>query len=210
MGGFATMTETTRAVQDLIDRAGGGEVAARHELLEHYRDHLRRMVGARLDRRLAPRVDPSDVVQEALADASRRMDEYLEDRPLPFFAWLRQLAGERLIDAHRRHVLSQRRSINRESRPSDLPDDSAVTLAQRLVSDDTSPSNRLIREESRGRVLEALAGLSPRDRDVLVMRHLEQLSTAEIADALGVSVGAVESRLLRALLRLRGRMESNP
>jgi RNA polymerase sigma-70 factor (ECF subfamily) len=202
------MTETPGVTQGLIERAERGDDAARHELLELYRDYLRRMVAARLDRRLAPRVDPSDVVQEALADAARRMDEFLRDRPLSFFGWLRQLAGERLIDTHRRHVLSQRRSIARESRDLGLPDDSALALTRKLIANDTSPSNRLLRQEQHDQLMAALAALSPRDREVLVMRHLEQLSTAEIADALGITEGAVESRLLRALIRLRGRMEA--
>jgi RNA polymerase sigma-70 factor (ECF subfamily) len=202
-----TMTETTRVTQDLIDRVGQGDESARHDLLERYRDYLRRMVAARLDRRLAPRVDPSDVVQEALADASRRMDEYLRDRPIPFVAWLRQLAGDRVIDTHRRHVQSQRRSVTRESRPSEIPDESSISLAGMLLANDTSPSNRMMKEERREQMMAAMAALSPRDREVLVMRHLEQLSTNEIAEALGISVGAVESRLLRALFRLRSRLE---
>jgi RNA polymerase sigma-70 factor (ECF subfamily) len=203
------MTETSEVTQDLIDRVGRGDEAARRELLERYRDYLRRMVAARLDRRLAPRIDPSDVVQETLADAARRLDQYLQDRPLPFFAWLRQLAGERVVDTHRRHVLSQKRSVARESRPTDLPDESSVALADRLLSNDTSPSNRLARQERHQQMMSAMSALSPRDREVLVMRHLEQLGTSEIAEALGISVGAVEARLLRALIRLRGRLEAS-
>ncbi len=201
------MTETTRVTEELIDRVGQGDESARHDLLERYRDYLRRMVAARLDRRLAPRVDPSDVVQEALADASRRMDEYLRDRPIPFVAWLRQLAGDRVIDAHRWHVQSRRRSVTRESHPPEVSDESSISLARMLLADDTSPSNRMMKEERREQMLAAMAALSPRDREVLVMRHLEQLSTNEIAEALGISVGAVESRLLRALFRLRSRLE---
>jgi RNA polymerase sigma-70 factor, ECF subfamily len=203
------MAETTRITEHLIERAGHGDDDARRELLEQYRDNLKRMVAARLDRRLAPRVDPSDVVQETLADAARRMDEYLRDRPLPFFGWLRQLAGERVIDTHRRHVLAQRRSITRESRTPELSEESAVELGRKLMASDTSPSNRLMRQERCDQVMAALAGLSPRDREVLVMRHLEQLSTAEVAEALGISVGAVEVRLFRALVRMRARLEAD-
>src|SRR5271156_997477 len=104
------MTEATRLTEALINRAGQGDVTARHELLDRYRDYLRRMVATRLDRRLAPRVDPSDIVQETLADAAERLDDYLRDRPLPFHGWLRQLAGEHVIQTHRRHVGAQRRS----------------------------------------------------------------------------------------------------
>jgi RNA polymerase sigma-70 factor (ECF subfamily) len=205
-------TTTNQPDPHLIDRASRDDgQEARRELLEGYRDYLRRMVAARLDRRLAPRVDPSDVVQEALADASRRLDDYFRDRPLPFLAWLRQITAERVIDAHRRHIQSQRRSVSREvPLPEAPPDESAVALARLLVASDTSPSNRLIRRERSEQLTAALDALAPRDREILVMRHLEQLSTAEIAEALGLSAGAVEGRLLRALLRLRSRMGQAP
>ncbi|WP_422926740.1 sigma-70 family RNA polymerase sigma factor [Singulisphaera sp. PoT] len=203
------MTESTRGLEELLNQADQGIATARHELLERYRENLRRMVASRLDRRLTSRIDPSDVVQETLADAARRMDEYFEDRPIPFFGWLRQLAGERVIDTHRRHIVSQRRSINREDRVLELPDASANELVRRLASADTSPSNRLSRQERREQVMAALAALSPRDREVLVMRYLEQLSAAEIAEALGITEGAVKARLLRALIHMRGHLEAD-
>src|ERR1700691_6230804 len=105
------MTETTEPTQDLLDRAERGDTAARHDLLERYRDYLRRMVAARLDRRLAPRIDASDVVQETLADAAQRLDEYLSDPPLPFFGWLRVLAGKHVVEAHRTHLFAKGRSV---------------------------------------------------------------------------------------------------
>ena len=111
-----TMTDLLSRTQVLIDRAHGGDEAARQQLLEHYRDYLRRMVAVRLDRRLAARVDVSDVVQATLVEAARRLDDYLRERPLPFYGWLRQLAGERIVDTHRRHVTAQRRSVTLERR----------------------------------------------------------------------------------------------
>jgi RNA polymerase sigma-70 factor, ECF subfamily len=203
------MTASRAATQDLIDRASQGDAAARSELFERYREYLLRMVTARLDRRLAPRVDASDIVQEALADAAQRMDAYLRDRPLPFFGWLRQLAGERMIDAQRRHIGAQRRSITREQSTLEPCEESAVDVVRRLLANDTSPSNRLVRQERDEELMAALASLSPRDREVLVMRHHEQLSPAEIAEALGVTEWAVKSRLLRALIRIRDRLENN-
>ncbi len=167
------------------------------------------MVEARLDRRIAARVDASDVVQDALIEAARRLEHYLTERPLPYFAWLRQIAAERVIDTHRRHVSSQRRSILREEHGLEIPDESAVQLIARIFADDTSPSNRVVRKERNEQLTEALAALSARDREVLVMRHLEQLSTAAIAEALGISEGAVKARLLRGLLRLRGRLRAD-
>jgi RNA polymerase sigma-70 factor (ECF subfamily) len=200
------MADLLSGTHDLIDRAGRGDEVARHQLLERYRDYLRRMVAVRLDRRVAARVDPSDVVQETLVEAARRLDDYLRDRPLPFYGWLRGLAGERVIDAHRRHVAARRRSVTLEHRDPDLPDASADELVRRLFADDTSPSRHLMRQERHERLKTALASLSQRDREVLVMRHLEQLSTAEIAAMLELSEAAVKSRLLRALLRMRDQM----
>ena len=100
----------------------------------------------------------------------------------------------------------QRRSIDRETHDADLPDDSAVQLGQKLMARDTSPSNRMIRQERRDQVKTALAEMSPRDREILVMRYLEHLDGADIAEALGITEGAVKVRLLRALQRMRGRL----
>jgi RNA polymerase sigma-70 factor (ECF subfamily) len=189
---------------ELLDLAGRGDVPARHQLLVRHRARLTKMVAIRLDRRLAARVDPSDVVQETLADADRRLDDYLRDRPLPFYPWLRRLAGERLIDLHRRHVRARHRSVEREAPWAlPLPDESVVALADRLAADGTSPSRHLLRQELRQRVRAALDQLAPHDREILVLRHLEQLSVAEAAAALGITERAAKARHMRALTRLR-------
>jgi len=188
----------------LLDRAGQGDDQARQQLLARHRRQLQRMVAARLDRRLAARVDPSDVVQEALADAARKLDGYLRERPLPFYPWLRRLAWERLVKLHRRHLRSHRRSIDREEAGVlDLPEGSAVELANRLIDIRSGPGERLLREELRGRVRTALDRLPANDREVLVLRYLEQLRHDDIAAILGITVGAVKVRHVRALERLR-------
>jgi RNA polymerase sigma-70 factor (ECF subfamily) len=202
------MSPEPNDTDDGIVRAAEGDDEAREWLLDRYRARLRRMVAVRLDRRLSARVDPSDVVQEALADASRHMDDFLCDRPLPFYPWLRQFAWSRLVALHRRHVLAGKRSVDREEgRDMLLSDASAGDLADRLLATGTSPSHRALRNELLERVRDALARLAPRDREVLVMRHLEQLSTAEVAAVLGVSEGAVMTRLARALVRLRALLD---
>jgi RNA polymerase sigma-70 factor (ECF subfamily) len=191
--------------EELVERARGGDREARQQLLVRHRKRLRQMVALRMDHRLRARVDPSDVVQEALADAAQELSDYLRKRPLPFYPWLRQLAWERLIELHRRHLHAQKRSVRREDPEFlALPEESAVQLAQRLLAPGSSPSERLLRDELRGRVQAALAQLPPRDREVLVLRHLEQLSTQETAAVLGISPGAVKTRHLRAVERLRG------
>jgi RNA polymerase sigma-70 factor (ECF subfamily) len=153
---------------------------------------------------LAARVDPSDVVQEALLDAAQALDDYLRERPVPFYPWLRQLAWERLIELHRRHLHAQRRSVKREEPLAPhLSDESAQQLADRVLARQSSPSDRAIRGELRSRIRAALDRLSESDREVLVLRHLEQLSTRETAAVLGIREGTVKLRHLRALERLR-------
>jgi RNA polymerase sigma-70 factor (ECF subfamily) len=198
------MTADHPDTEELLDRAGRGDGAARQRLLTRHRHRLRQMITVRLDRRLAARVDPSDIVQEALADAARGLDDYLRDRPVPFYPWLRRFAWERLVEVNRRHLQARRRSVAREERwDVHLHDQSARALAARLLDNGTTPSRRLMRQELRDQVQAALDRLDPRDREVLVLRYLEQLSTAEIAATLGVSIGAVKMRHLRALQKLR-------
>ncbi|MHC4440981.1 MAG: sigma-70 family RNA polymerase sigma factor [Planctomycetota bacterium] len=189
--------------EDLIRRAGDGEKAATEELLARYRDRLRQMVAVRIDPRLAARVDASDVVQETLVEASRKLPEYLQNQPLPFYPWLRQIAWERLVDLHRRHVRAQKRAVGRHSWQHPLPDRSTMALADQLLASGTSPSGHFAREELRDRMQTTLKALPPRDREVLVLRHLEQLSTREIASVMGMTEGAVKTKHLRALQRLR-------
>src|SRR5438445_8218723 len=176
------MTPAGPDTEELIERLAHGDGTARQQLLARHRERLRRMVAVRLDRRLAARLDPSDVVQEALLDAAQRMSDYLKKRPLPFYPWLRRLAWEHLLKLKQRHLTARKRSANREERQAfALPDASALELAQRLVSQGTSPSNGLLRDEVRGRVQAALTRLPEGDREVLVLRYLEKLSMGEVA-----------------------------
>jgi RNA polymerase sigma-70 factor (ECF subfamily) len=199
------MTSAQPNTEELLRRVGEGDANARGELLNRHRERLRRMIALRLDPRLAARVDPSDVVQETLAEADRRLDAYLQQRPLPFYPWLRQLAGDRMAEQYRRHVRAGRRSVRREeTRSPGLPDASAEELADRLLGRGDSPSASLRRDELRERVRAALSMLAELDREVLVLRYLEQMPAREISVVLGVSEGAVKKRALRALQRLRG------
>jgi RNA polymerase sigma-70 factor (ECF subfamily) len=195
---------TTADTEYLLERAAAGDGAAREQLLQHHRRRLGRMVAVRFDPRLAARVDPSDVVQETLAEAAANLDRYLRERPLPFYPWLRQLAQRRLIALYRRHVQARRRSVTREVGPPGLPDHSALALADRLFARTSSPSAGLRRQERRDRVRAALAALPEPDREVLVLRILEALPTRETAAVLGISEVAVRSRQVRALDRLKG------
>lgn len=187
---------------ELIRRADQVDL---EELLGRYRDRLRRMVKLRLDRRLQGRIDPSDVIQEAYLEASRRLDEYLRDPSMPFFLWLRLVTGQKLALAHRQHLGVQARDAGREVslHRGPLPEATSAALAARLVGQRTSPSQAAARAELRLRLQEALNGMPELDREMLALRHFEQLTNAEAARVLGLSPTAACNRYVRALERLK-------
>jgi RNA polymerase sigma-70 factor (ECF subfamily) len=164
------------------------------------------MVAARMDERLSARVDPSDVVQDALTVASERLAEYLRARPIPFYPWLRQIAWNRLVDLHRSHVMTDKRSVAREE-PWRVSDASTHRLAERLLARETGPLKRLLKDEMRARVRATLDRLSEDDREILLLRHVEQLNGAESAALLGISEAAAKQRHVRAVRRLRRLLE---
>jgi RNA polymerase sigma-70 factor (ECF subfamily) len=196
-------------VDDLLVRARGGDAAAGQELLARHRARLCRMVAVRLDPRLAARCDPSDVVQEALLEASRKLPDYLRDQPVAFYPWLRRLAWEHLLKVRQRH-LAGKRNAALEAHAPPLADGSAAELAERFLASGTSPSAGAAREEERQRVRTALLTLAEADREVLVLRYLEQLSTGEIGAVLGIGASAVKMRHRRALERLARVLETRP
>jgi RNA polymerase sigma-70 factor (ECF subfamily) len=147
------MASLDSATEQLLQKAVAGNTDACGELLERHRQRLERMVGMRMDRRLAARLDAADVVQDTLAEAVQRLSKYWHERPLPFYPWLRQLAWDRLAELQRRHLGAHKRTALREERwQPDLPDESAAQLADRLVGRTTSPSSRLARAEECERV----------------------------------------------------------
>ena len=188
----------------LLEQVACGDRAARTVLLERHRLRLRQMIALRLDRRLWARVDPSDVVQEALAEADEKLLDYASRRPLPFYPWLRCLAWERLVQLHRRHVRAGKRSVTREQPAATAPDPDHDPRRPA----DAGPVGALLRAELRGRVRAALDQLSADDRAVLVLRHFEQRPVREAAARLGVSEGALKVRHLRALRRFRDLLAS--
>jgi RNA polymerase sigma-70 factor, ECF subfamily len=200
----AKMAESAE-VTDLLRCAAAGEEGALRELFSRHRDRLKRMVHLRLSRRLAGRVDDSDVLQEAYLDAARRLDEYVRQPALPFFLWLRHLTALKLAEVHRRHLGTQLRDADREVtlHRGGLPLADSVSLAAQLLATLTTPSQAVIKAETRLLVQEALNSMDPIDREVLALKHFEQLSTAEIAEVLGLSKAGAGSRYLRAIKRLR-------
>jgi RNA polymerase sigma-70 factor (ECF subfamily) len=194
--------------EELLNQAARGDRSAVDRLLTRNREQLRGMVKLRMDARLRARIDPSDVVQEALMEAAGKLPDYLAKRPVPFYPWLRRLAWEKLVKLHERHLYAGKRSVLREE-PVDLrlPDDSVLNLAQRLAATGASPGQQLIQAEMCKRVRSALAQLPAGDREVLVLRYLEELATAEVAAVLEISEAAVKMRHRRALDRLSRHLE---
>lgn len=185
--------------QSLLERAQTGDRQAFDELFARHRPYLRQLVELRLDPRLRPRVDPSDVVQEAHLEAFRRLDTYLQERPLPFRLWLRQIAYDRTLKARRHHLGTARRAAGREL---PLPDRSSRLLAQQLAARGSSPSQRLDRHELAQRLRQAMAQLPSTDREVILMRHFEGLSNPEVGCLLSIDPATVSKRHGRAMLRL--------
>lgn len=195
--------------QELVRAAAGGDEAATNALLNRHRDALRKIVQFRLDRQIAGRVDASDVVQDVLLEANRRLREYLTQPKLPFHLWLRQLAQDRMIDLHRRHH-AQRRSVNREQPlRAAFGDRSSLDLAAQLPDDELTPAAATIRKELEERFREALELLPEADREMIVMRHVEHLGNGEIAAALNLSEAAAGMRYLRAIRRLKSILTGN-
>jgi RNA polymerase sigma-70 factor (ECF subfamily) len=190
---------------DLIERARAGDRRARSALLDEHRERLRRMVEMRLDARLHARLDASDVVQDAYVDVVERLDDYLRDPKLPFFLWLRLVVGERLMKLHRHHLGAQMRDAGREVSlyHGALPAASSAALAAQLLGKYTSPTEAAARAERILRMQEALNALEPMDREILSLRHFEELTASEAALVLGIEESAAVKRDFRALKRLK-------
>jgi RNA polymerase sigma-70 factor (ECF subfamily) len=189
----------SRETEDLLEQAAAGDTLAQERLLRRHRPCLRAFVEAHLDPTLRARLDASDVVQEAQLEVARRLPDFLRRRPMPFRLWLRKTAYERLLMLRRRHRGAARRAVGREVT---LPDRSSLALAQNLLAPNSSPSRRAEREEQVRRVQEALARLAEADREVLLMRHYEDLSYEDIGCILGIEPAAARKRHGRALVRL--------
>jgi RNA polymerase sigma-70 factor (ECF subfamily) len=206
------MTAPATDENDLLRRAKAGDQQALATLFAGYRDRLRRMVRLRLDRRLSSRIDTSDVLQDAYLDVARRFPEYVAAPAVPFYLWLRALTGQRLVDLHRRHLGAEMRDAGREVSlyRGALPAASSASLAQQLLAGLTSPTQAAIRQEMQLRLQEALNSMDPIDREVVVLRHFEELSNVEAAEVLGIEPPAASKRYIRALRRLKAILDAVP
>lgn len=192
-------------VQDLLNRASAGDPRAVDELMMLYRDRLKGLVRTRINQRLQSRLDESDIVQDAFVDIARRLDEYLQEPGVPFYVWLRTIVGAKLKQVHRDHLRTQRRDARRELPipPHHEGDANSGVLALELLDGLTSPSQAVSKKEMRAQLKAALDKLDAKDREIISMRHVEQMSTMESANALGLSKAGAGNRYLRAIARLK-------
>jgi RNA polymerase sigma-70 factor (ECF subfamily) len=198
---------------ELLPRAATGDAAALAELFARHRKRLRQMVRLRLDRRLQGRVDPSDVLQEAYLDLADKVTEYARGRrELPVYLWLRLVVGERMQRIHRQHLGAAMRDADREVslHRGAMPQASTASLAAQLLGRFTTASEALVRAEVQLQVQQALNQMEPIDREVIALRHFEDLSNTEAAQVLGISPQAASNRHLRALARLQSILKNVP
>jgi RNA polymerase sigma-70 factor (ECF subfamily) len=185
--------------EDLLRLGDGGDLQAFAQFFAQHRPHLRRLVELRLDARLRPRLDASDVVQEAYLEAFRRLPDYLQERPLPFRLWLRQIVYDHTLKARRRHLGTARRDAGREV---PLPERSSLLLARQLLAGGPTPGEQFDRRELARRLRQAVAQLPEADRELILLRHFEGLSNQEVGCLLKTDPATVSKRHGRALLRL--------
>ena len=185
--------------------SGAEDQQAFAEVFSEHRERLRKMLSHRIDSRLLIRTDLSDILQEVYIDALNRIRHYLEKPELSFFVWLRQIALQRMIEVHRQHLLAEKRSLRSEVPVSQVNFNltASHTWAIQLISNQASPSHAAMHEEMVARVEQTLESMDALDREVLVLRHFEELRNSEVAESLGISVAAASNRYVRALKRLR-------
>ncbi len=206
------MTDDSSETGKLLRRLGDGDAQAVADLFARHRDRLRRMVRLRLDRRLQGRVDPSDVLQEAFLDVAKRAADYAANPTMPPYLWLRFLTGQKLMALHRQHLGAKMRDAGQEVSlyRGALPQASSVSLAAQLLGRLTTPTQAAVRAEMQIRLQEALNSMDPIDREVLTLRHFEELSNNETAQVLGIQKSAASNRYIRALKRLKENLSSMP
>jgi RNA polymerase sigma-70 factor (ECF subfamily) len=197
--------------EQLLKEALQGDDSAVNQLMERHRNSLRQLIRMRLDHKIQKRIDVSDVLQDVLVEANRRLTRYLNDPIMPFHLWLRQIAKDRIIDAHRRHRVSAKRSVDREQQmvaPRGY-DQSSIHLASLLGDPQLTPAAAALQKEMARKVEGAISQLEPKDCEIIVMRHYEHLTNQEIGHALDLSEPAASMRYLRAIRRLKAVLQEN-
>jgi RNA polymerase sigma-70 factor (ECF subfamily) len=206
------MTTNSEEITELLRRGVAGDQQAIADLWDRYQERLLRLVKLRMDRRMQGRVDASDVLQEAFVDFASRAEEYANDPSMPFFLWLRYLTGQRLQLLHRHHLGTMMRDAGREVsiHRGPMPQATSISLAAQLLGRFTSVTQAVQRTEMRVMLQEAINSMDDIDREILALRHFEELSNTETAQVLGIKRSAASSRHLRAIKRLKDVLQGTP
>jgi RNA polymerase sigma-70 factor (ECF subfamily) len=196
------MAEESIDIQGFLERAREGDQSAIEELFKRYRGRLRKAIAMRIDRRLAARVDASDVLQETYLEAFRRLPKYLSQEEMPFYLWLHWIAREKVLALHRRHLGAGKRAVTYEAPL--LPADTSATFVSAVIAGrEPSPSQALAKTELAERLRQAMGQLDDDERDLILWRHFEQLSARDMAQLMKISEAAASKRYIRAVERLR-------
>jgi RNA polymerase sigma-70 factor (ECF subfamily) len=205
------MTEESVEIDGLVEHLLHGDQQVLASLFSRYKDRLRRMIELRLDARLRSRVSASDVVQEAYLDALKRLPHFQADSTVPFFVWLRTVTVQRLIQVHRQHLGAKGRDAAKAVQlRHGVSNEASTDHMAELLGDVTSPSQAAQRGETLARLRETLDNLDAIDREVLALRHFEELSNQEVALVLGIQTAAASKRYVRAIERLKDALEHSP
>ena len=206
------MSTDTRSDDELLAVARAGDEGALGILFERHRNRLECMVRIRMDSRLQGRVDPADILQDAYLAIRGKFVQFSAESQLPFFLWLRLEVGQKLVDVHRFHLGTQMRNATQEVslHQGALPPVSSLSLAEHLLGKLTTASNAAMRVELKLRVQEAINSMNPQDREVLILRHFEELNNAEASQVLGIKPSTAVNRYVRALKRLKQVFEEMP
>lgn len=198
------MKQSTSSEADLRRALRDNRTETFGDLSLQHRPFLRKLVQMRMDRRLRARIDPSDIIQITLFEASRRLDEYLDNPKVSFRRWLAYLAEQNTVAAFRQHMQAKKRSASREqsATPSAHVDGVIPELAELLVSDITDPAISVARLERRERLYERLSSMREEDQQIVHLRFFLGLSHSEIAETLNITRDAAAQRGHRALKRL--------
>ncbi len=212
MGYNSYMWPESEKTKELLADAKDGDDLAINSLMDRHRNALRRLISMRMDRKLQRRIDVSDIVQDVLIEANRRLQDYLTNPVMSFHLWLRHIARDRIIDTHRRHRVSAKRSIDREQPVFSLAHDdkSSVELATQLQDHELTPAAQAMERELGKQIEQAVSELDETDAEIIVMRNYEHLSNQEVAEILKLTEPAASMRYLRAMRRLRSTLVQEP
>ncbi len=205
------MSESEKETQ-FIAQLQAGDTAALAELFSVYQPRLERIIRFRMDHRLAGRISETDVIQEAYLNASKRIEHFLKQADFPFFVWLRLIVNQTLVDLQRQHLQAEMRDVRKEIslQQSNASHQTSLALAAQLVGKMTSASGVLSRSERMATLQQALNQMKEIDREVIALRHFEELSNAEAANVLGIDEQASSKRYVRAMKRMKDVLNDIP